>query len=347
MTHDVDLFKTQNVEQGRANGQNNVLLLVKFPDSGSTVSCGNTRFKTVSMRLTMESIQSTGSGMLMSLLTNEQHQRRAQKAAAPLPHGITHVLDLSPTDGEDDYILALTALSLPRGVKLWHRAAVGGVSIRATAGHDDVCSCMLPISGLLDYDHGYPPLEAPKALESPVDRHVCIFDTERWPVDRWGNVDDFCTTRWAANTIRLFRTIAEPAGQKSLLIDSAPRLWTLVGLFTKLEMTNFDILVCQPSIYFDLSVSIQANERNSVMTLLLGSMQTETAALSSSVQKRASASALPSKHLSSRSPPFAFSSTNAPSRLRVGSRLASPHGPYLVVVAPALLALTPRSLPCA
>lgn len=246
LLHDVDLYKTQNVDPGNSDGQNNILLLIKFPDCGSTVSCGNTHFKTVTLRFTKEAIQSTGSELLISLLTNKQHQRRAQKAAAPLPEGITHVLDLSPTNEEEDYILALSGLSLPRGVKLWHRAVAGGVSIQAIAGHDDVCSCILPISGLLGFDHGYSPLKTPSELESPVDHNVCIFDTERWPVDKLNNIDEFCTTRWAANTIRLFRTIAEPAGQKSLLIDSAPRLWTLVGLFTKLEMTNYDILVSQP-----------------------------------------------------------------------------------------------------
>lgn len=72
---------------------------------------------------------------------------------------------------------------------------------------------------------------------------VCIFDTKKWPIDEYYNIDDFCQTRWAACTQRLFRSIAKPAGQKDLLIDSAPRMWTLVGLFSKLEMTNYDLLV--------------------------------------------------------------------------------------------------------
>lgn len=256
LLHDVDLYNTQNVDPGNSDGQNNILLLIKFPDCGSTVSCGKTHFKTVAMRFTKEAIQSTGSQLLTGLLTNEQHQRRAKKAASPLPDGITHVLDLSPTDEEEDYILALSGLSLPRGVKLWHRAAVEGVSILATAGHDDVCSCMLPMSELLDFDLGYPPLKGP----SLGGKNLCIFDTKTWPVDKLRNIDEFCTTRWAANTIRLFRSITEAAGQKSLLIDSAPRLWTLVGLFTKLEMTNYDILVSEPPLYFGLSLEAHANK---------------------------------------------------------------------------------------
>lgn len=75
---------------------------------------------------------------------------------------------------------------------------------------------------------------------------VCIFDVQEWPVDKHYNIEDFCQTRWAACTQRLFRSIAKPAGQKDLLIDSAPRMWTLVGLFSKLELTNYDLLVSAP-----------------------------------------------------------------------------------------------------
>lgn len=241
--HDTDLFKTQCLEQSTPSGEKNVLVLVKFPTTNSNLSCGRTRFKTGTICLSYKSIVDTGSGVLVGLLSDEQHQRRAKKSLDNLlPAGVTHILDLSPTTEEDDHITALQNLSIPRSVKLWHRSMVSGTSLLAVAGHDDVCDCLLPTSGLLDFDCSYPLLEAPKDIESN-GGNVCIFDTEKWPVDKWGNIGDFCTTRWAANTIRLFRAIAKPAGEKDLLIDSAPRLWTLVGLFTKLEMTNYDILV--------------------------------------------------------------------------------------------------------
>lgn len=73
-----------------------------------------------------------------------------------------------------------------------------------------------------------------------------MFDTKAWPIEEHYNINDFCPTRWAACTQRLFRSMAKPAGQKDLLIDSAPRMWTLVGLFSKLEMTNYDLLVSIP-----------------------------------------------------------------------------------------------------
>lgn len=237
--HDADLFKTQ--DNYRDDGINNgsVLVFVKFPESRSTTSCRFTSFDTGRVRLTYEEVLSTGSELLEGLLKNERHQRRAKKAATPLPEGVEYVLDLSPTTDENDYTIALQLLSTPRAVQLWYRSMAIGSSPLAVAGHDDVCTCLTPI----DEPYLFP--TPPEAIKSQ-DGNVCILDTKQWPVEYDRKIDDFCTTRWAANTLRLFRAISMPPGRKDLVIDSAPRLWTLVGLFAKLEMTNYDILVRNP-----------------------------------------------------------------------------------------------------
>lgn len=233
--HDVDLWYTQNGIPGNLEHMDDILVLVKFPHSASNFSCGRSRFNTFTMPIDYDSLLSTGSELLLAMLKDvQQYQRQAGKAAVALPAGVTHILDLSPTSDENDYISALQNLSITQNIKLWHRSMVCGTSPLTVAGHDDVCSC--------SFGHTYPALKGPWKSPKP-DGNACIFDTDSWPVQPWTSIDDFCTTRWAANTVRLFRAIAKPAGLKDLLIDSAPRLWTLVGLFNKLEMTNYDILV--------------------------------------------------------------------------------------------------------
>lgn len=109
---------------------------------------------------------------------------------------------------------------------------------QAVAAHDDVCSCLYGAHEAYTL-----PVPPETADITGLGGEICIFDTKKWPVEKHYDIPDFCQTRWAACTQRLFRSIALPAGRKDLLIDSAPRMWTLVGLFSKLEMTNYDLLV--------------------------------------------------------------------------------------------------------
>lgn len=240
--HDADLYKTQDNYCKGSSNDGSVLLLVRFPDSRSVTSCRFTSFNTGKIRLTYEQVLATGSDLLTSLLVNDRHQRRAKKAAAPLPEGVDYVLDLSPTTDETDYTIALQLLSTPHAVQLWHRSIAFGTSPLAVAGHDDVCTCLVP------FGDPYPFPTPPDSIKSP-EGNVCILDTKKWPLEANRKIDDFCTTRWAANTLRLFRAISMPPGQKDLVIDSATRMWTLVGLFAKLEMTNYDILVRFPLLF--------------------------------------------------------------------------------------------------
>lgn len=235
--HDADLYKTQENYYSRSSDNNaNVLVLVMYPDSRSTTSCRYTSFNTGRICLTYKQVLATGSNFLAGLLVNERYQHVAKKTAAPLPKGVDYVLNLSPTTDENDYTIALQLLSTPHSVQLWHRSVALGASPLAVAGHDEVCGCLMP------FDEPYPFPTPPESLKSK-HGNVCIFDTKEWPLEEHRKIIDFCTTRWAANTLRLVRAIAMPPGQKDLLIDSAPRMWTLVGLFAKLEMTNYDILV--------------------------------------------------------------------------------------------------------
>lgn len=242
--HGVDLSRTQSAQQvGTTVPENaSVLILVKFPAFARTRSCCFSQFQTSRLRLTLDQVLDTGSEVLKGLLKNEKRQRRAKKAAAPLPEGVTHVLDLSPTTDEDEFTVALQRLTIPQGIQLWHRSISVGVSPLAVAGHDDACDCLVPPGE--PYPFRWPPKDIRGAAGE-----VCIWDLERWPIDLQCIIPDFCQTRWGANILRLFRSIAQPPGHKDLHIDSAPRMWTLVGLFSMFGMTNKDILVSTPAPY--------------------------------------------------------------------------------------------------
>ncbi|KAK2613569.1 hypothetical protein N8I77_000476 [Diaporthe amygdali] len=237
--HNSDLYKTQQQLQGNEKGD--VLVLVSFPAFEPHHSCQKSEFDTARVILTRDQILATGSAKLEERLNSESHQRRAKRAAerAPvaLPQGVTHILDLSPSVEEDDYTIALQLLSLTPGIKFWYRAAAFGASIEAVAGHDDVCRCKE------SYDTAYPIPTPPFSIEGskPLDGlHVAAFllDTETWPVDDHRDIDDFSQVRQGANVLRLFRSLAN----NDLQIDSAPRMWTLVGLFSMFNMTNYDLI---------------------------------------------------------------------------------------------------------
>ncbi|KAL1874500.1 hypothetical protein Daus18300_003519 [Diaporthe australafricana] len=233
--HNSDLYKTQQLLQG---SKGDVLVLVAFPAFAPKTSCQKTKFDTARIVLTSDQVLKTGSVKLEERLNSESHQRRARKAVAgTLPRGVTHVLDLSPSGEEDDYTIALQMLSLTPGIKLWYRAAAFGASVEAVAGHDDVCNCNE------GYDTAYPVPRPPASIEGPkplVEFNVSAFllDTATWAVEDHRNIDDFCQTRQGANVLRLIRSLA----QNDLQIDSAPRMWTLVGLFNMFNMTNYDLL---------------------------------------------------------------------------------------------------------
>lgn len=227
--HNSDLYKTQERFQGKEAGNalvlisqgkeiGEVLVLVSFPAYISAQSCQKSTFQTARVILTRDHVLNTRSDKLKERLNSESNQRRAKKAAGPLPRGVTHVLDLSPSDEENDYTIALQLLSLTPGIKLWYRASAFGASLEAVAGHDDACHCNE------GYDTAYPiptpplQIQGQKSLEG-LNFAAFLLDTENWSIDDHHDIDDFCQVRHGANVLRLFRSLANG----DLHIDSAPR----------------------------------------------------------------------------------------------------------------------------
>lgn len=241
--HDQEQFRTQNGLQNSPTGD--VLVIVKPPDYiEKRTSCNGAPFKEARLRLDYDAIVKTGSTDLIDKLQSAKYQNRMRRRINDISEGVTHVLDLSPSLEEDDCSLALQDLTITKGIKLWYRTMYGAesVSARLVGGHDDVCFCR----GESDVVEALPNpirvtpmmnLQSPQSSSSLEEsKDDCIYDMK--PLAVYRDINDYCPIRQAANTIRLFRAIAG----EDLLIDSAPRMWTLVGLFKMFGMTNHDLL---------------------------------------------------------------------------------------------------------
>ncbi|KAK7743096.1 hypothetical protein SLS53_004181 [Cytospora paraplurivora] len=241
--HHADLWKTQQQHQGLDQGD--IVVLISFPSCDENRSCQNTEFITAYVRLTRDQILETGSSQLMESL-EEAEQFRARKHPEPLPKGTKYVLDMRPPSEADEHTIALQRLSITKGIKLWHRSMALGVSVAAAAGHDDYCRCNE------QWDDPYTMVRPPEPIQranviNNLNFAVYLFDTESWGIDQHRDINDFCLIRQTANLVRLFRSIAKD----DLHIDSAPRMWTLVGLFKMLGMKNHDLLRDRVTAWFN------------------------------------------------------------------------------------------------
>ena len=243
--HDEEVFRTQNGIQQSPKGD--VLVIIRPPEYiEKRTSCNGVAFKEVHLRLDYNDIVNTGSTSLRDKLESAKYQNRMKRRVDGITEGVTHVLDLSPSLEEDDCSVALQDLTITKGIKLWFRTMHGSesVSSRLVGGHDDVCFCRGDSDVVTEHSVSQATpmimLQTPQSAHSPPlgePKEDCIYDTK--PLSVYRDISDYCPIRQVANTIRLFRTIAG----EDLLIDSAPRMWTLVGLFKMFDMTNHDILV--------------------------------------------------------------------------------------------------------
>jgi hypothetical protein len=159
---------------------------------------------------------------------------------------IGYVLDLTPTREGDDAAALLANLSLTKGIKSWYNAArfkpddalsrsdpwlPNSFSVLPTAaaaqvpdalvsGHDEICRCV------------------GTAQQWDLSSVSCISQSKLEPAFR--DIPEYCEVRHCANIVRLFQFLAKPADDPSrtLLIDSAARMWTLVQIARSLDLTE-------------------------------------------------------------------------------------------------------------
>jgi len=183
----------------------------------------------IRMKYKSSVLRASGFELFTRLLDDEGYQmrmlRRLRKENENIPKGLKFILDLGPSKDEEGRMEHLAALSLPPGIIRWYNAARGPTSApyQAAGGHDDSCSCW-KLKGRSE--------QAEEAMARAEDvqatKHVAmirsIWDHHLLPGIR--DIPEYCEIRHAANVVRLLRAM----DGKGLLLDSAPRVFTIAGL---------------------------------------------------------------------------------------------------------------------
>ncbi|KAJ9138833.1 hypothetical protein NKR23_g8180 [Pleurostoma richardsiae] len=241
--HNADIRCVQEAVRDLNSG--NTLVIVNFPsDPERTKSCNMKRFHSQSFRMPSAVLRAMGLNKLTELMDSPSYQRstaRRNGYKSGLPPRTEYILDLSPSVEEEGGLEQLSHLSISDGVKRWYLASGSStlniVEEKYVMGHDDLCRCFVDNWT----DHSSPPLspsspngEAPSEKESNsrIRVQTSIWDLKDLPRHR--TIQDYCPTRHAANVIRLLRAMAG----KPLLLDNAPRVFTLAGLAAMFDVVD-------------------------------------------------------------------------------------------------------------
>ncbi|KAK3353023.1 hypothetical protein B0T25DRAFT_199371 [Lasiosphaeria hispida] len=230
------------------SGRGNVLAIIKFPgDFERGRSCDGKRWQTMSIRMSYDKLMALGSSKITEMFDPKRQARtRRRNNFATLPPGIEYVLDFTPPTEGAELADLTAALWLPRMMKLWFLAGqylpetiigsgpaptvynkrpLGDKAVGATMvlGHDDVCkseSCLVDLTtwqvkssvpGIVDED-----------TYNDAQKHIPAFR----------RVEDYCPIRHRVAIMRVLRAIEG----HDLLLNSAPRLWTVARVAIHLEV---------------------------------------------------------------------------------------------------------------
>ncbi|TPX10524.1 uncharacterized protein E0L32_008574 [Thyridium curvatum] len=228
-SHWTDLKLVQNAQDEFAISfsKGDTLIIINVPSGHEpNVMCNEQRYP-LQQRLRFDSsiFHQRGFGKIGELLSNEKYQarlrRRLVSAGEIIPEGVRYVVDLGPSTDEDLAPEQLEALSLSKGVMRWYLIpeCYPGIPNSIVGGHDDCCTCESSFAAA----HRIQPKPREDSGDYPEKRHS-IWDIEIGSSFR--KIDDYCEVRHAANVVRLLRAMAG----KGLLLDSAPRVYTIAGL---------------------------------------------------------------------------------------------------------------------
>ncbi|OAR01175.1 hypothetical protein LLEC1_04385 [Akanthomyces lecanii] len=242
----VERFKMHFAEIELNDGD--TLVFVDFPEPGRgkppPVDCDGVPFRSQKLRVHSEKLLATGSSRLADMFQPTYQFRivRRRKLVNKLPDGVKYVLDLTPPSEGDEMVFQITELSLTPGIiKWWSSYARLEVPFFLVKGHDDVCPCndladrgmtaamMEPISAK---ERDQPEKEKKPVATLPLSvsqlisarTHGKQLQIEAVPAHF--DIQDYCPIRHRTGIIRLLMLIEG----KTVFMDSAPRLWTLVGL---------------------------------------------------------------------------------------------------------------------
>ncbi|KAJ4164639.1 hypothetical protein LMH87_006302 [Akanthomyces muscarius] len=244
--HVVERFKMHFAEVELNEGD--TLVFVDFPEPSKgkppPVDCDGVPFRSQKLRVHSEKLLATGSSRLADMFQPTYQFRvvRRRKLVNQLPEGIKYVLDLTPPSEGEEMVFQITELSLTPGIiKWWSSYARLEVPFFLVKGHDDVCPCkdladrcmtaamIEPISAKEKHMPGNG-----KSFVAMLPLSVSELTSARnhgkelqiQDIPAHFDIQDYCPIRHRNGIIRLLMLIEG----KTVFMDSAPRLWTLVGL---------------------------------------------------------------------------------------------------------------------
>jgi hypothetical protein len=253
-------------------GDGDVLAVVRFDrDLESGRACGGKKWSTLQVRMASEKLKALGSTKINDMFEPRRQQRiRRRLRFALLPPGVEYVLDFTPPNEGPELADLTAALWLPKMVKLWflaglyipeqilesswleyYRRPMGDKAAGAilTLGHDDACryeACKsIQPAGSVVF-HAKSSLGLDDIKQWRVDPTVPgIFDE-----DPFGSstryilpsrkIDDYCRIRHRVAIVRVLRAI----NGEDLLLNSAPRMWTVAQVAIHLEVPQVVVSFC-------------------------------------------------------------------------------------------------------
>ncbi|KAL6898364.1 hypothetical protein GGI43DRAFT_408998 [Trichoderma evansii] len=257
----VDLCRLRSIQSELSEGD--TLVFIDYPDitrrRSEQTDCYGIGYSSQKFRVHSKKLLATGSTKFAEMLnpTYQFRVQRRRKLANNLPEGIRYVLDLTPPSEGDDLVFQMTQLSLTPGIiKWWAANDLHKVTSWLVTGHDDVCTCgQRPIPGRGDPKEGKGKAVAQHVFEEPILLDNNNNNTENgndntnsekifpptshdllskkmhginrpYETPNYRNIPDYCPVRHRNNIIRLLMMIEG----HDIMLDSANRVWTLVGL---------------------------------------------------------------------------------------------------------------------
>ncbi|KAF5240283.1 hypothetical protein FAUST_4447 [Fusarium austroamericanum] len=230
--------------------QGDVLVFIDYPyyhkDAIAHTDCNGLIYKSQQFRVHSKKLLETNSSTFEEMLnpTYQFRIQRRRKMVNKMPEGIKYLLDLTPPSEGDELVFQMTELSLtPALIKWWKSSIENDTDMSLVSGHDDVCMCnrqhekdMLSTTGHTGNsesantgpnrrDHS-PENLLPGAKVITAMQMKARGENEFIPTPQYRRAPDYCPVRHRNGIIRLLMLIEG----KGTILDSAPRLWTLVKL---------------------------------------------------------------------------------------------------------------------
>lgn len=261
---DEELEQSRSFERYRLHSvtfelnQGDVLVFVDYPnyrkEAISHTDCNGLIYKSQQFRVHSRKLLETKSSVFEDMLgpTYQFKIQRRRKMVNKMPEGVKYLLDLTPPSEGDELVFQMTELSLtPALIKWWRSYIENGTDMCLVSGHDDVCLCSRQPKSSKSEDED--DIESPDgeiteitedAHERRIRRHRAQRSTapcsriekalrrkargenEFFATPSYRNIPDYCPVRHRNGIIRLLMLIEG----KGVILDSAPRMWTLVKL---------------------------------------------------------------------------------------------------------------------